>query len=150
MRALVQRVTDGNVTIDGEKVSEIEKGVVILLGITPEDTENEVNFLAEKIANLRIFPAEGSDNDWDESLLDKGYSALIVSQFTLYGHCNKGRRPDFNDAARPAISEPLYDAFVKKVESLGVPVSTGKFGADMMVNLTNWGPATLWLEKTNQ
>lgn len=147
MRALVQRVIGGHVTIDGNEVGAIEKGVVILLGITPGDTEKEADFLAEKIANLRIFPAEGSDNDWDESLLDKNYKALIVSQFTLYGTCNKGRRPDFNEAARPDISKPLYEYFVEKVKTLGISVETGTFGADMMVNLTNWGPATLWLEK---
>jgi D-tyrosyl-tRNA(Tyr) deacylase len=149
MRALIQRATEAKVTIAGETVGSTSKGVVILLGITPGDTQKEVDFLAEKILNLRIFPKADGTGEFDTSLLENSYEILAVSQFTLYGACDKGRRPDFMAAAKPDIAEPLYNSFVEKLRASGLKVETGRFGADMQVALTNWGPCTLMLEKNN-
>ncbi|MFQ5628204.1 MAG: D-aminoacyl-tRNA deacylase [bacterium] len=144
MRALVQRVRYGAVSIGGEKVGEIGTGLVILLGVRNGDTEKDANFLAAKCANLRIFPDENSN--MNRSFLEVGGEALIISQFTLYGDTRKGRRPSFIDAARPEVSEPLYEKFVREVRAHGVKVATGKFGAMMVVEIHNDGPVTLMLE----
>lgn len=145
MRVLLQRVSQASVVIDGEVVGTIGKGVLLLVGITHDDTRKEADFLVEKAANLRVFDDE--DGVMNCSLLDVGGEALVVSQFTLYGDARKGRRPSYVAAAPGAVSEPLYEYFVQKMRELGVTVATGRFGADMKVSLVNDGPVTLWLEK---
>ena len=141
MRAVVQRVTRGSVTIAGEIVGAIDAGLVVLLGITHTDTPVEAKWLAEKIIGLRIFNDSGGKMNRD--LIEVHGSMLIVSQFTLYGDCKKGKRPSFIDAAPPALAIPLYEAFINGVKALGIPVATGRFGADMKVELVNDGPVTL-------
>ena len=144
MRAVVQRVTRAHVKIGDEIVGQIDKGLLILLGITHGDTEKDAQWLADKIAGLRIFndPAE----KMNLSLADVQGGMLIVSQFTLYGDCRKGRRPSFIDAADPKIAEPLYEHFANCVRAVGIPVATGRFGAMMEVALVNDGPVTLIVE----
>jgi len=145
MRALLQRVRHAKVSVDGRLVAEIGSGLVILLGIGREDREEQARFLAEKVAALRIF--EDSSGKFNRSLLDVGGSALVVSQFTLYGDAGKGRRPSFSAAAPPEIAAPLVDRFAALLASQGVPTRTGVFGAHMLVELENDGPVTIWLEK---
>jgi D-tyrosyl-tRNA(Tyr) deacylase len=141
MRAVVQRVSRAKVTIDGEVVGEIGVGLLILLGVTHGDTGEQANWLAEKIVGLRIFSdAEGKMN---RDVTEAGGAVIVVSQFTLYGDCRKGRRPSFIDAAGPPIAIPLYEAFINGIKRLGVPVAAGRFGADMQVELVNDGPVTL-------
>jgi len=145
MRAVVQRVTEAHVVVAGEVVGSIEGGLLILLGVAPEDGPVQVRWLAEKCARLRIF--EDDDGKMNHSLLDVGGAALVVSQFTLYGDCRRGRRPSFVGAARPELAEPLYESFVAALEDLGVGrVQTGRFAADMAVSLTNDGPVTLMID----
>lgn len=144
MRALIQRVDHASVTVEGSCVGKIEKGLLVLLGVGPNDSEKEADFLAEKCANLRIFTDE--NDKMNLSLLDIKGGMLAISQFTLYGDCVKGRRPGFDLAARPEIAEPLYEKFVELVRNLGVHVETGRFGADMMVEIHNDGPVTFMLE----
>ena len=145
MRVLLQRVSQASVTIDGEVVGGIGRGILLLVGITHSDTRKEADFLAEKCVNLRVF--DDDDGVMNRSLLDVGGEVLAVSQFTLYGDARKGRRPSYVAAAPGEVSEPLYDYFVAKLRELGVMVATGRFGADMKVSLVNDGPVTLWLEK---
>jgi D-tyrosyl-tRNA(Tyr) deacylase len=135
----------GSVTIGGEIVGAIDAGLVVLLGITHNDTPVEAKWLAEKIIGLRIFNDSGGKMNRD--LIEVHGAMLIVSQFTLYGDCKKGKRPSFIDAAPPALAIPLYEAFINGVKALGVPVATGQFGADMKVELVNDGPVTLILER---
>ena len=145
MKALVQRVSEGSVTIDGEVVGNIGRGVVILFGAGRGDTEKDVVYLAEKCANLRIFRDE--NDKMNLSLLDIGGEALIISQFTLYGDCRKGRRPGFSDAADPAAAEKFYEKFVELMRNQKIAkVQTGRFGADMEVKILNDGPVTFLLE----
>ena len=145
MKALVQRVSEGSVTIDGEVVGSIGRGVVILFGAGRGDTEKDVVYLAEKCANLRIFRDE--NDKMNLSLLDIGGEALIISQFTLYGDCRKGRRPGFSDAADPAAAEKFYEKFVELMRNQKIAkVQTGRFGADMEVKILNDGPVTFLLE----
>lgn len=144
MRALIQRVKSAKVEISGRTVGEVGKGLLILLGVAPADTEQNIDFLVEKIANLRIFEDEAEKMNL--SLVDVKGEALIVSQFTLYADCKKGRRPSFTDAAPPLVAEELYKKFVHKFEAVGVKVATGEFGAAMDVSLVNWGPVTIMLE----
>jgi len=145
MRVLLQRVGRGSVTVGGEVVGAIERGYVLLLGVGRDDTEANADKLAEKIVHLRLFPDEAGK--FDQSLLEVGGGALVVSQFTLYGNPAKGRRPSFDQAAPPAQAEPLYEYFAEKLRQLGVSrVETGRFGASMAVDLCNDGPMTLWLE----
>ncbi len=144
MRAVVQRVRRASVTIDGEVVGAIERGLLILLGVTHTDTPEQARWLAEKVVGLRIFnDAEGKMN---LGLTDLGGSVLVVSQFTLYGDAAKGRRPSFIAAARPELAIPLYETFINAIKALGVPVTTGRFGAMMQVELVNDGPVTLILD----
>jgi len=144
MRAVVQRVSEARVRVDGEIIGEIEAGVVALIGITHGDTSAQALKLAGKIANLRIF---GDDHDkMNLSVLDVGGAVLAISQFTLYGDTRKGRRPAYVAAARPEVAEPMCDAVVDALRNLGVPVSTGRFRADMKVELINDGPVTLNIE----
>ena len=144
MRAVVQRVSEARVRVDSEVVGEIRGGLLVFLGVGREDGEKDVDFLAEKISNLRIFPDEAQK--MNRSLLDAGGAMLVVSQFTLHGDCRKGRRPAFIAAAPPERAEPLYERFVARVEKLGVPVAAGRFGAMMEVELVNDGPVTLLLD----
>ncbi|MDX2031081.1 MAG: D-aminoacyl-tRNA deacylase [Blastocatellia bacterium] len=144
MRAILQRVTRGKVSVEARVTGEIAAGLVILLGVGAEDTEAELELLVNKIANLRIFPdAEGRFN---LSALDVRAELLVVSQFTLYADCRKGRRPSFTDAARPERAAPLCDAFVARLRALGFRVETGEFQADMLVEIHNTGPVTIWLD----
>ncbi len=145
MRALIQRVKKASVSIDGETVGAIGSGVLILFGVTHSDTESDAAYLAEKVANLRIFCDDAGK--MNRSLIESGGEALVVSQFTLYGDCRKGRRPGFSDAALPEQAVPLYEKFVQLMtEQLGRPVPTGQFGADMLVSLENDGPVTFMVE----
>ncbi len=144
MRAVVQRVSRARVSIDGQIVGEIGRGLLILLGITHDDTPQRAAWLAEKIAGLRIF--SDADGKMNRDLTVVAGSALIVSQFTLYGDCRKGRRPSFIDAAPPALAVPLYEAFLHAVKAQGIPIATGQFGADMQVDLVNDGPVTLVID----
>ena len=145
MRALIQRVKYGKVTVSGKTTAEIGQGLVILLGIGHADSEEQAVFLAEKIANLRIF--EDVDGKMNLSLLDIKGKAIVVSQFTLYADVRKGRRPSFTDAALPDNARPLVDRFVELLTSQGVPTGQGMFGAEMQVEIHNDGPVTIWLEK---
>jgi D-tyrosyl-tRNA(Tyr) deacylase len=141
MRAVVQRVSRANVVIAGDTVGDIGSGLVVLLGIAHTDTPAQAQWLAEKVAGLRIFnDAEGKMN---RDLVEVGGAMLIVSQFTLYGDCRKGKRPSFIDAAPPSIAIPLYETFINSVKALGIGVAEGRFGADMKVELVNDGPVTL-------
>ncbi|MCP3965239.1 MAG: D-tyrosyl-tRNA(Tyr) deacylase [Lentisphaerae bacterium] len=144
MRALIQRVSGASVTIDEKKVGEISEGLVILLGVTHDDNDKDVDYLAEKCINLRIF--RDDEDRMNRSLLDVNGEALIVSQFTLYGDTRKGRRPSFIDAALPDHAIPLYENFIKAVKNRGITVETGEFGADMSVDIKNHGPVTLMVE----
>ncbi len=144
MRALIQRVKRGSVTVDNRITGEIGHGVVILLGITHADDLRDVRYLAEKCAHLRIFEDEAGK--MNRSVLDIGGAALVVSQFTLYGDASQGRRPSYSDAARPEQAEPLYEAFVTAVRNYDIPVGTGVFGAEMALELLNDGPVTLLVE----
>jgi D-tyrosyl-tRNA(Tyr) deacylase len=145
MRAVVQRVRRASVTIDGTVVGQIDRGLLVLLGVTHADTPEAAAWLGDKIVGLRIF--NDADGKMNLALADVGGAVLVVSQFTLYGDCQKGRRPSFIDAARPETAIPLYETFVNAVKALGVPVATGQFGADMQVELVNDGPVTLILER---
>ena len=144
MRAVIQRVTEARVEVDGKRVGEIGPGVCVLLGVHETDTSREVDWMAAKTACLRIFEDEAGRMNL--SLLDVAGSALVVSQFTLYGNCRKGRRPSFVEAASPETAELYYEEFCKSLELEGVPVAKGVFGAKMRVSLTNDGPVTIILE----
>ncbi len=146
MRLVVQRVTEAKVDVNGETVGKINKGFMVLCGITHEDTEKEVNILARKLCNLRIF--EDENDKMNLSLNDVGGELLIISQFTLYADSmSSGNRPSFIAAARPEKAKPLYEYFIKKCEEEGIHVEKGIFGADMKVSLLNDGPVTILLEK---
>ncbi len=145
MKALLQRVSSASVTVDGRITGQINQGYVILLGVTHSDTKTEADWLANKIAGLRLF--EDADDKMNLSLFDVAGSVLVVSQFTLYGDARKGRRPSFTDAARPEQAEPLVEYFCDKLRQRGLTVATGVFGAMMQVEIHNDGPVTLMLEK---
>jgi len=144
MRAVIQRVTEGEVRIDGRTTASIAEGLVILLGVEAADTVSQAEALARKIANLRIFSdAQGKMN---RSLLDMGGQALVVSQFTLLADTRKGNRPSFTQAGPPDMAAPLVDSFCAALEKLGVPTQSGEFGAHMLVRIHNDGPVTILLE----
>ena len=145
MRALLQRVSRASVTVEGQTISVIGKGLLILLGVGHGDGEEQAKFLAEKIANLRVF--EDEQGKTNLSILDVKGEAIVVSQFTLYADTRKGRRPSFIDAALPDIAEPLVSRFAELLHGHGVPTQTGKFGEHMQVEIHNDGPLTIWLEK---
>ena len=145
MRALVQRVSRGSVTVENKKVSEIEKGLVVLIGVGKGDTQDQADWMAEKIANLRIFEDEAGK--MNRSVLEVGGSALVVSQFTLYADAQKGRRPSFEKAAQPNEAEPLIEYFSKRLQFYSVPTQSGIFRAMMSVEIINDGPVTIWIEK---
>ena len=144
MRAILTRVNSASVTIDGETVGAIGKGFLILLGVGPEDTEEHCRYLAQKALGLRIF--EDENGKMNKGLEEVDGQVLVVSQFTLYGNCRKGRRPSFTDAAPPDLGNRLYEQFLKECEALGFPPRHGRFGADMQVASVNDGPVTLILD----
>ncbi|RUO63704.1 D-aminoacyl-tRNA deacylase [Pseudidiomarina insulisalsae] len=144
MKALLQRVTKAQVEIDDKVVGSIEQGLLILLGITPDDNQEIATKLAKRVAGYRLF--SDADDKMNLSLTDIDGGALVVSQFTLAADTNSGRRPSFSSAAPPAQAEPLYRHFVAALEQLGIRVATGEFGADMQVSLTNDGPVTFLLD----
>jgi D-tyrosyl-tRNA(Tyr) deacylase len=144
LRALIQRVSEAAVSVDGEVLSRIGPGMVVLLGVGQEDRDEQAARLAAKVVRLRVF--EDERGRMDRSLLDVGGAALCVSQFTLYGDTRRGLRPSFTEAAQPGDAERLYEGFCARVRDLGVPVQTGRFGARMAVSLTNDGPVTLLVE----
>jgi D-tyrosyl-tRNA(Tyr) deacylase len=145
MRAVVQRVSRACVVIDDQSVGEIGSGLLILLGVTHSDTAEVAAWLADKIIGLRIF--NDADGKMNRSVAEVGGGVLVVSQFTLYGDCRKGRRPSFIDAAPPEIAVPLYEAFINAIKAQGVPVATGRFGAMMQVELVNDGPVTVIVDR---
>jgi len=145
MRVVVQRVNKGRVVINEQIRAEIGKGLVILLGIGSGDGDEQVSYLVGKIANLRIF--EDDEGKMNRSLLEVGGEAIVVSQFTLYADTRKGRRPSFTDAAQPEIASPLVEHFAERLRALGVPTQTGEFGAHMLVEISNDGPVTIWMER---
>jgi D-tyrosyl-tRNA(Tyr) deacylase len=145
MRALLQRVSKASVKIHGQTISEIGKGLLVLVGVGHDDGEEQVTFLAEKVANLRIF--EDEQGKTNLSIQDVKGEAIVVSQFTLYADSRKGRRPSFTDAALPEVAEPLVNQFVELLRGHGIPTQTGQFGAHMLVEIHNDGPVTIWLEK---
>lgn len=144
MRAVVQRVADAKVTVDGETVGSIGIGLAVLVGVAPGDSAEDAGALADKLAGLRIFRDDAGKMNL--SVVDVDGAVLVISQFTLYGDTRRGRRPSFVGAAAPDLAEPLVEATVAHLASLGVPTATGRFGADMSVSLTNDGPVTLVLE----
>jgi D-aminoacyl-tRNA deacylase len=144
LRALIQRVSSASVSVGGELVGEIAAGLVVLLGVGEGDGPAEAGRLADKISRLRVF--DGEDGRMDRSLVDLGAGALCISQFTLYGDTRRGLRPSFTEAAEPVLAERLYEEFCRALESRGVPVERGRFGARMSVALVNEGPVTLLLE----
>jgi len=144
MRAVIQRVRQASVSVEGETVGAISTGLMILIGVTHTDTEDDARWLAQKIATLRIF--EDDAGKFNLSAIDIHASALVVSQFTLYADARRGRRPDFIDAARPEIAEPLVNRFVELLREQGLRVETGKFQARMLVQISNDGPVTLVLD----
>ncbi|ODN30816.1 D-aminoacyl-tRNA deacylase [Fervidobacterium thailandense] len=144
MRAVVQRVDRAAVRVDGQVVGQIDRGFLVLLGVGKGDSLEDVKYLAEKIVNLRVFDDE--QGKMNLSLLDVGGQMLIVSQFTLYGDCRRGRRPSYSDSAPPDVAKELYEAFIEEVKKFGVPVQTGVFAAHMLVEIHNNGPVTLLLD----
>ena len=144
MRAVVQRVSHAKVTVNGRMAGEIALGLLVLLGVGREDTESDVNYLAEKIAGLRIFG--DADEKMNRSVVDVGGSVLVVSQFTLYGDLRRGRRPSFDAAAAPHTAQKLYELFVERIRSAGLRCETGRFQQVMQVELVNEGPVTVLLD----
>ncbi|MGB2982990.1 MAG: D-aminoacyl-tRNA deacylase [Candidatus Bipolaricaulia bacterium] len=144
MRVVVQRVRRAAVDVEGRRIAEIEHGLLLLVGIAPEDGTIDLARLARKITTLRVF--EDEEGKMNRSVLDSGGEILAVSQFTLYGDTRKGRRPSFVGAAPPDVAQPLFDKLVTAIEEEGVPIQTGRFGAKMAVELVNSGPVTLILE----
>ena len=144
MKAVVQRVRASRVEIDGKTVGEIGKGLNILLGISPEDTERECDILLDKIVKLRIFGDE--QGKLNRSLMDVQGELLVISQFTLFADCRHGRRPSFLGAARPETAVPLYERFLSRAHEMGIRTEHGEFGADMLVHIENDGPVTILLD----
>jgi D-aminoacyl-tRNA deacylase len=147
MRIIIQRVTCSHVCVDGQVVGKIGKGLNLLVGIASRDTEAEVDWMVRKCLELRLFGDETGANPWQKSVREIGGEILVVSQFTLYGDCRKGRRPSFDASARSEIAEKLYNSFVEKLRQSNLRVETGLFGATMLVSIENDGPVTLILEQ---
>lgn len=150
MRFVIQRVTRAKVTVDDEVTGEIEDGFAILCGISREDTEDDIDYLVSKTVNLRVFRAEDDSSGFDLSLDDVGGGILLISQFTLYANTRKGRRPGFTQAAAPDIAEPLFNQVVQAFEMQGIKVESGVFGAMMLVELVNDGPATFIIDSSDR
>lgn len=144
MRAVVQRVNNASVEVDGEVIGKIETGLLVFIGIAPEDNEKDLQYMCDKIVNLRIF--EDEDDKMNLSLLDISGELLVVSQFTLYGDCRKGRRPNFTASCEPIKAEKMYEKFLQMCEKNGVEPQCGVFGADMKVSIENDGPVTILLD----
>ena len=148
MRAVVQRVKSSKVTVDGEVIGSVNRGFNVLLGISKDDTIEDVNYIKDKIVNLRVF--EDEDNKMNKSLLDIQGELLVISQFTLYGDCRKGRRPNFMEAMKGSEAEKLYETFLEEIKKSGLRVQCGKFGADMTVDIVNDGPVTILLDSSRK
>ena len=149
MKIVIQRVSEASVVINQKQVASIEHGLLILLGIVDEDTQEDIDWLCNKIVNLRIFPDE--NGVMNTSLLDAGGNIVVVSQFTLHASTKKGNRPSYIKAAKPDVAIPLYENFISTIQnSLGKPVQTGEFGADMKVQLINDGPVTIIIDSKNR
>ena len=147
MRVIIQRVKSSSVIAEGEIIASIDRGLNLLVGISATDTEAELDWMTRKCLDLRLFADETTDKPWAKSIVDIQREILVVSQFTLYGDCRKGRRPSFSNSAAPNIAEPLYNLFVDKLKESGLTIATGKFGAMMEVKIENDGPVTLILER---
>lgn len=145
MKLVVQRVKHASVTVDGKVVSKIEKGFLVLLGVTHTDTKENADYLVKKLTNLRVF--EDENEKMNRSIQDEKGEMIVVSQFTLYGDCTGGNRPSFIEAAKPEVAKPLYEYFLEECNQKGVPTHPGIFGADMKIELLNDGPVTILLEK---
>ena len=146
MRVIIQRVKSSSVKVDGEIIGQIDRGLNLLVGIAVTDTEAELDWMTRKCLELRLFP-DDANKPWSKSVIDIQGEILVISQFTLYGDCRKGRRPSFSGSAAPDIAEPLYNSFVTKLKQSGLKIATGKFGAMMEVDIINDGPVTLVLER---
>ncbi len=147
MRVIIQRVISSQVAVDGEIIGKIGTGLNLLVAIANTDTEAELDWMARKCLDLRLFTELAEDKPWQKSIVEIGGELLVVSQFTLYGDCRKGRRPSMSRSASPEIAENLYNCFVEKLRTSGLRVETGKFGAMMQVSIENDGPVTLILER---
>lgn len=147
MRVIVQRVKSSSVRVNNEVIGKIDRGLNLLVGFAATDTEAELDWMTRKTIDLRLFPDESGDRPWSKSIIDIQGEILVISQFTLYGDCRKGRRPSFSNSAAPDIAKPLYNLFVSKLKVSGLKIATGKFGAMMEVKIENDGPVTLILEK---
>lgn len=148
MRVIIQRSLNSNVRVDGEIIGEIDRGVVLLVGVTHEDTKDDVAYLARKVANMRLF--EDEESKVNLSLSDVGGEILSISQFTLYGNTKKGNRPSFTNAAKPDLANQLYENFNQALRDYGYKVETGQFGANMELKITNDGPVTILLDSKNR
>ena len=146
MRAVVQRVKNASVRIDGEICGQINQGLLVFLGVSKEDTETDITYISDKITGLRIF--EDENEKMNNSIMDINGEILVISQFTLYGDCRKGRRPSFDGAMRPPEAEAMYEKFVEYIKKSGLKTETGRFGADMKVELLNDGPVTIILDSS--
>ncbi|ACK71057.1 D-tyrosyl-tRNA(Tyr) deacylase [Gloeothece citriformis PCC 7424] len=147
MRVVIQRVKSSQVTVNGKIVGQIGRGLNLLVAIATTDTENELDWMCRKCLELRLFPADGQSDRPEKSIQDIDGELLVISQFTLYGDCRKGRRPSFSDSAPPQVAQHLYEKFVEKLRQSGLRVETGVFGAMMEVSIQNDGPVTLLLER---
>ncbi len=148
MRVCLQRVSQAKVVVAEETIGQIGAGLLVLLGVSADDDEDNLAWMVGKVTNLRIF--EDDDGKMNRSLIDTGGAMLVVSQFTLYGNCRKGRRPSFVSAAPPEMAEPMIERFVELARGQGVEVETGRFRADMQVTLTNDGPVTIWIDSAER
>ena len=148
MRAVVQRVDRASVTVDNKVVGQVDKGLMVLFGVAPDDTDKDLNYIVDKVAGLRIF--EDDQDKMNLSVQDVGGSILAVSQFTLYGDCRKGKRPSFDGAAKPELANDYYEKFVTALRDKGIKVETGVFRAHMLVELANNGPVTMLLDSKKQ
>ena len=147
MRVIIQRVKSSSVTVEGKVIGKIGRGLNLLVGIAPTDTDTEIDWMTRKCLELRLFADEAQNTAWQKSVVDIQGELLVVSQFTLYGDCRKGRRPSFSGSASPDLAKELYDRFVAKLKQSGLQVATGEFGAMMQVQIENDGPVTLLLER---
>ncbi|MDB9344222.1 D-aminoacyl-tRNA deacylase [Nodularia spumigena CS-586/05] len=147
MRLVIQRVKSSHVTVNGEIIGKIGRGLNLLVGIADTDTDAELDWMVRKCLELRLFPDTADGDKWQKSVQEIGGELLVISQFTLYGDCRKGRRPSFDQSAKPQLAQELYDRFVSKLQTSGLQVATGQFGAMMQVTIENDGPVTLLLEK---
>ncbi len=149
MKIVIQRVSEASIVINNKTVASIENGLLVLLGIVNEDSQEDIDWLCKKIVNLRVFPDE--NGVMNTSLLDSGGDIIVVSQFTLHASTKKGNRPSYIKAAKPDIAIPLYEKFIEQLQAeLGKPIQTGKFGADMKVHLINDGPVTIMMDSKNK